>query len=181
MIEGRKSAGATSNRKFGLRHAASREWYIFQVDLCLDGRIPGRQRKRILADLRESIDADAEYNGLREALDGLGRPQDLAASYLEERDRSRPLWAAGVMAAVIMLVAYWLFFFTYARGMLGVATQAGGEFHTHFFPVEVVAFSGDEAVGIGWTGSAALWFPLALAVLAFITASRAWRVFRLRA
>ena len=162
--------------KLGLRHAFARERYLFKVDLYLDGRVPARIRKRILADLRNSIDSDAENARLKEVLAGLGKPSELAASYAEGVDRSRPLWTAGSVAAVCMLMVYWLFLFTFTLGMLAVAMQAGGEYRSHFFFLEVTVFSGDDGVGIGWTGNAALWFPFALAVIAFIPASRAWRI-----
>lgn len=170
--------GPQKQAKLGWRHALSREQYLFRVDLYLDGRIPGRQRKRILADLRNSIDAEAESNTLQEILLGLGQPRDLAAGYLEGADHSRPLWAAGGVAAMCTLMAYWVLLFTYTFGMLSVAHEMGGEFASHFFFVEVTAFSDDNGIGIGWTGSAALWFPLALATTAFVVGSRAWRVFR---
>lgn len=173
------SEGTASGKppKLGLRHVLAREQYLFKVDLHLDGRVPTRVRKRILADLRNSIDADAESTSLKEFLAGLGKPSELAASYAEGADQSRPLWTAGAVAALCMLMVYWLFLFTFTFGMLAVAMQAGGEFHSHFFFLKVTAFSGDDGVGIGWTGNAAIWFPMALAAIAFIPASRAWRMF----
>lgn len=164
--------------KLGLRHAITRDWYIFKVDLHLDGVVPGRQRRRILADLRDSIDTDVAVNKLPEVLAGLGKPRVVAASYAEGADQSRPLRSAGLLAAMIMLVIYWILLFTYSAGMLASAVQAGGEFNSHFFLVKVMAFNTGDGLGIGWSGAAALWFPIALAVLAFIPASRAWRVFR---
>lgn len=172
-----ESAGFVKPPKRGLRHVLGREQYLFKVELYLDGKVPTRVRKRILADLRNSIDADVEDATLREVLAGLGKPRDLAASFVEGADQSRPLWAAGAMAAIGTVAVYWLFLFTFTVGMLAVAMQAGGEFHSQFFVVEAVAFSGADGEGIGWTGNAALWFPLALAAIAFIPASRAWRVF----
>lgn len=177
---GRQSATAgLSGRppKRGLRHAMGREWYLLQVDLSLDGKMDARQRKGIITDLRSSIDADVASLSLEDVLSGLGKPEKLAASYLEGMVQSRPSWAAGVAAAICVLLVYWMFFLTYTLGVLAVATQAGGEFASHFFLVEVMAFSGEDGVGIGWSGDAALWFPLALAVLVFIPASRVWRVF----
>jgi hypothetical protein len=166
--------------KLGWRHAVARERYLFRVDLYLDGRLPGRQRKRILAELRNSIDAEAESSTLQEILAGLGQPRDLAASYLEGIDRSRPLWAAGGVAAMCALMAYWVLLFTYTLGMLAIADEVGGEFTSHFFFVEVLAFSEGSGIGVGWEGNAALWFPLALAGIAFVAAARGWRVFRRR-
>ena len=162
--------------RLGFRHAFARERYLFKVDLYLDGRVPARIRKRILADLRNSIDSDTESASLKEVLAGLGNPSDLAANYAEGVDRSRPLWTAGAVTALCTLMVYWLFLFTFTLGMLAVAMQAGGEFHSQFFFVKVTAFSGEDGVGIGWTGNAALWFPLALAAIAFIAASRVWRM-----
>ncbi|MDO5753960.1 hypothetical protein [Arthrobacter sp.] len=168
-------------RKLGLRHAMGRDWYVFKVDLHLDGVIPGRHRRRILADLRDSIDADAANYELPKVLAGLGKPRVVAASYAEGADQLRPLWSAGFMAAMIMLAIYWVLLFTYSAGMLAVVVQAGGEFTSHFFFVKVMAFETGEGLGIGWSGAAALWFPLALAAVAFIPASRGWRVFHRRA
>lgn len=84
------------------------------------------------------------------------------------------------MAALITLTVYWFFFFTYFLGMLAVTQPVGGEFHSHFILAEVMAFSSEEGIGVGWGGDAALWLPLALAALAFIAASRIWRIFRYR-
>lgn len=61
----------------------ARDWSVFKVDLHVDGRVPGRARKRIIADLRDTIDAEAQTNDLSVVLAGLGRPKDLAASYTE--------------------------------------------------------------------------------------------------
>lgn len=66
-------------------------------------------------------------------------------------------------------------FLSYTLGMLAVADQLGGEFQTRFFMVDVLAFSTAEGIGIGWSGPAALWFPLGLAAIAFILSSRPWR------
>lgn len=166
--------------KRGIRHAIGRETYLFQVDLFLDGRVPGRQRKRILTDLRNSIDADTESLSLKTVLTGLGKPRDLTSSCAEGTDKSRPLWTVGAVSALGTLMIYWIFLFTYAVGMLAVTMQVGGEFHSHFFFLNVMTFSGDDGVGVGWSGNAALWFPLVLAAVAFISVARVWRVFRPR-
>ncbi|MHA7305132.1 hypothetical protein ACX80E_07790 [Arthrobacter sp. TMN-49] len=162
----------------GLGHVARREWYLFTVDLYLDGKVPGRRRTGILRDLRNSIDAESEMGPPQDVIAGLGPPRELAASYAEGTPRTRVLWTAGVAAAILTLMVYWLFSCTYALGMLAVAQQAGGEFHAHFIFVDVMAFSTADGIGIGWSGNAALWFPLALAALAFIGAGRVWRLFR---
>ncbi|MGJ3403796.1 hypothetical protein [Glutamicibacter sp. Je.9.36] len=67
-------AGAALGKppKLRWRHALARDWYLFKVDLHLDGRVPTRIRKRILADLRNSIDSDAGSSSLKEVLEGLG-------------------------------------------------------------------------------------------------------------
>ncbi|MHA7269238.1 hypothetical protein [Arthrobacter sp. HLT1-20] len=164
-----------------LRHAMRREWYLFNVDLYLDGRVPGRRRKEILRELRNVIDAEAELTTLNEVMSGLGRPRELAASYAEGTSKTHILWTIGVAAGLAALLVYWILLFTYTLGMLSVAHQAGGGFNSHFFFVDVLAFSTADGIGIGWEGDAALWFPLGLAALSFIGASRAWRVFRRRA
>ncbi|SEE13538.1 hypothetical protein SAMN04489740_0732 [Arthrobacter alpinus] len=164
----------------GLGHTARREWYLLKVDLFLDGRVPGRRRKEILNDLRNIIDAESDINTLQEVISGLGQPSALAASYAEGTSKKRVLWTAGVAAGMAALMVYWILGLTYTLGMLSVAHQAGGEFNSHFFSVDVLAFSTPEGIGIGWSGDAALWIPLGLAALAFIGASRAWRVFRRR-
>ncbi|POH73688.1 HAAS signaling domain-containing protein [Arthrobacter glacialis] len=169
-----------TSRGRGLAHAARREWYLLKVDLFLDGRVPGRRRKEILNDLRNIIDAEADIHTLQEAISGLGEPRELAASYAEGTSKKRVLWTAGVAAGLAALMVYWILGLTYTLGMLSVAHQAGGEFSSHFFFVDVLVFSTAEGIGIGWSGDAALWFPLGLAALAFIGTSRAWRVFRRR-
>lgn len=164
-------------RRLGLRHAIGRDWYLFKVELYLDGKVPGRRRKGILAELRDNIDAEARDSSLKTALQGLGKPSELAASYSESTHRPQPQWGAGATAALAMLMVYWLFLFTYSLGMTSVAHQVGGEFHSSFFMVHVMAFSGEDGIGIGWEGKAALWFPVILAAAAFIAASRFWRIF----
>ena len=162
--------------KLGLRHALGREGYLFKVDLYLDGKVPPRQRKRILADLRNSIDADAQDSTLEEVLAGLGKPRELAADYAQGSDQPRLLWSTGAAAALCMLMVYWFFLLTYTLGMLAVTIQVGGEFQARFLVVDVTAFSAPDSIGIGWTGDAALWFPVVLALMAFIAASRVWRL-----
>lgn len=165
-------------RRRGWGHAARREWYLLMVDLHLDGKVPGRRRKAIVRDLRNIIDAETEMSPLQEVIAGLGHPRELAVSYAEGTPKTRVLWSIGAAAALVALMVYWLLSLTYSLGMLSVAHQAGGEFDSHFFLVDVMAFSTAEGIGIGWSGNAALWFPLALAALAFMGASRAWRLFR---
>lgn len=164
-------------RRIGLRHEMARDWSLFKVELHLDGKVSGRHRKSILAELKDSIDAESQDRPLADVLAGLGRPRELAASYAEGASLSRPLWGKGAAAAVSMLVVYWLFFAAYTFGMLSVVSQTSGEFHSRFFLVNVLAFSGDDGIGVGWSGKAALWFPVLLAAAAFIPASRLWRVF----
>ncbi|WP_345472521.1 hypothetical protein QMQ05_01840 [Glutamicibacter ectropisis] len=171
-----QKAVRTKKSNLGIWDSVARERYLFMVDLHLDGRVPTRTRKQILADLRNAIDVEAGRTSLSEALEGLGRPNELASSYAEGTDRSRPLWTVGVVAALGILLVYWVFLCLYTFGMLAVVTQVGGEFSAHFFFVEVMAFSQNESVGIGWAGGAALWFPLMLAFIAFISGSRAWRM-----
>lgn len=165
-------------RRLGLRHAMGRDWYLFKVELHLDGKVSGRHRKSILAELKDSINAESQISPLSDVLAGLGRPGELAASYAEGASLSRPLWGKGVAAAMSMLIVYWLFLATYTLGMLSVVSQTGGEFHSQFFLVNVMAFSEDDGMGVGWSGRAALWFPVFLAAAAFIPASRLWRLFR---
>lgn len=165
-----------ASRRLG--HAARREWYLFTVDLYLDGRVPGRRRKEILNDLRNIIDAESEMSPLKEVLAGLGQPRELAVSYAEGTSKTHVPWTAGVAAGLAAMLVYWILLVTYTLGMLAVIHQVGGEFNSHFFFVDVLAFSSADGIGIGWEGDAALWFPLGLATLAFIGAGRVWRLFR---
>ena len=174
------SGALSKSKRLGVRHAMGRNWYLFKVEWYLESKVSGRRRKSILADLREGIDAETHTFSLQKVLAGLGRPGELAASYAEGEHTSGPLWGTGVAAAMIILLAYWLFFSTFVAGMLAIVGQTGGEFEAHFLFVKVLAFSGDNGVGIGWSGKAALWVPLILAAAAFIPTSRFWRIFTRR-
>lgn len=174
------SAASIKSARPRLTDGFKRDWTLFKVDLFLDGRVPRRERKRILADLRDSIAAESETNSVKEVLAGLGSPRELACSYAQGAPKSRVAWVAGMGAATTALILYWIIFFSFTAGMLAVAQQAGGEFHSALFSVDVLAFSDDGGIGIGWSGPAALWLPLALMATAFVLASRPWRALRQR-
>lgn len=166
-----------------VRRPKAREWlareiYLLQVELSLEGKVPGRRRKEILRGLRGDMAAEALDHGMPAVLAGLGKPQALAAQYAEGNQSEKALWNAGAVAAFLALVAYFLVFLSYTLGMLAIANQQGGEFHGRFLMVDVMAFSTAEGMGIGWSGPAALWFPVGLAAVGFILSSRPWRLGR---
>ncbi|MGA7206749.1 MAG: hypothetical protein WBX27_19215 [Specibacter sp.] len=162
----------------GVLEGIRRDWTLFKVDLFLEGRVPRRERRRILAELRDSIAAEAETTSIKDVLSGLGDHRELALSYAQGAPKSRVCWVQAMAAAITALILYWIVFFTFTAGMLAVAQQAGGEFHSSLFSVDVMAFSDDGGIGIGWSGPAALWLPLALMAAAFVLAGRPWRALR---
>ncbi|WP_327675565.1 HAAS signaling domain-containing protein [Kitasatospora sp. NBC_00458] len=58
--------------------------------------LPGERRRELLADLREHVEValaehgSADENALREVLDRLGRPEEVAGAALAEEGRARP-------------------------------------------------------------------------------------------
>lgn len=165
---------AVGARRPKVREWLTREVYLLQVELCLEGKGSGRRRKEILRGLRGDMAAEALDHGMPAVLAGLGKPRELSAQYAEGHQSAKARWNAAAVAAFLVLLAYFLVFLSYTLGMLAIVSQQSGELHSRFLMVDVLAFSTAEGVGIGWSGSAALWFPLALAAAAFILSSRPW-------
>jgi hypothetical protein len=154
-----------------------REWYLLRIDWHLDALVPGRERRRVVRSLRESIDVESATAPLSEVLAGLGSPRALATSHAEG-SALRPRWITGMVTAAIALVLYWAVFFSYLWGMLAVVDQLQlGEVHSRFILIEVVAFAEADAFVVGWGGEPFwLLLPLAIIGVVFLIASRSWRV-----
>lgn len=167
--------------RLGARDRLRRDWYLFRVDFFLDtaALVSRRERKRILASLRADIDAEAMDHGLDTTLSGLGAPRLLALGYSDGQTASRPHWSGGIVAAGLALWLYWVVFFSYTLGMLAVVDQYDlGEARSQFLFIDVIAFSRDNGVGVGWTSTWAwLVVPLILVAVVFLVSSRAWRAF----
>lgn len=153
-----------------------RDWYLLRIDWYLDPLVPGRERRRILRALRESIDVESAEIPLSEVLAGLGSPRALALSHAEGSPL-RPRWIAGIVTAAVALVLYWAVFFSYLWGMLAVVDQFQlGEVHSRFLLIEVVAFAEADRFGVGWGGEPSwLLLPLAIIGAVFLATSRPWR------
>lgn len=161
-----------------LTQAARREWFLFKVDIFLDGRVSGRERKRILREIRTGIISDSASQDHEGVIAGLGSAKDLAASYAQGAPKTHPLYSVGLAAAMLTLMLYGFVHLIFAIGMLAVVEQTGGEFHATFFWVDVLAFSNNDGIGVGWSGTAVFWLPVAFAAVTFALAARVWRVFR---
>ena len=167
--------------RLGARDQLRRDWYLFRVDFFLDtaALVTRRERKRILASLRADIDTEAVQRGVDATLKGLGAPRALALGYADGQSASRPRWSGGVVTAGIALLLYWIIFFSYTLGMFTVVDQNDlGEARARFLFIDVVAFSNQEGIGIGWTSTWAwLVIPLILVGVVFLLSSRVWRMF----
>lgn len=165
----------------GARDQLRRDWYLFRVDFFLDtaALVSRRERKRILASLRADIDAEAMQHGLDATLRGLGTPRVLALGYSDGQTASRPRWSGGIVASGVALLLYWIVFFSYTLGMLAVVNQYNlGEARSQFLFIDVIAFSHQDGIGVGWTSTWAwLIVPIILVGIVFLVSSRAWRAF----
>ncbi|MGC3955378.1 MAG: hypothetical protein QM804_14220 [Propionicimonas sp.] len=162
-----------------------RSTYLTRLDWHLEEQVPGAERRTILKDLRAEIEADPRPVG--EVLDDLGRPSALAQRYGEGRERRYPRWSAGVVAAAVALLLYWLVFFGFAAGMLAaIGSLGGGQATATFLGIPLIAFDRPGEYGIGWTGDAAaglagwawLLVPLLVVGVTFLLSSRIWRLWR---
>lgn len=166
---------APSELTFGDRWR--RDWYVARVEWHLDSLVPGRERRRITASLRDDITTESSRHGLHDTLAGLGDPRTLARNYVDSAAPLRPKWSRGIVAAGAALLLYWAVFFCYALGMLAVVDQSSmAHAESQFLFIDVIAFSDASAHGVGWSGGFAwLLTPLIIIAVAFVLASCAWR------
>ncbi len=156
-----------------------REWYLARVDWSLENLVSGSERKRIISSLQDDIAAESSRHGLHNTLAGLGDPRALAHSYADGTTRPRPKWVSGIVAAGVVLLLYWIVFFSYTLGMLAVVEQSEmGEAQSRFLLIDVGVFASESGIGIGWGGGGAwVLVPLIIVSVVFLLVSRAWRVF----
>ncbi|WP_146363354.1 hypothetical protein [Arthrobacter yangruifuii] len=155
------------------------ETYLLRFDLHLEGVAPGRERRAIVREVRQALAGDPR--DAETALDDLGSPASLARQYAEDAAR-RPLWSMGAVTAGAALLVYWMVFLSFTFGMLAaVESTDQSEAHGRLFFVDVLAFSGPDGVGIGWTSEWAwLVVPAAVVLAAFLLGARVWRVAQTR-
>ena len=150
------------------------EMYLTRLEWHLEGVLPGRERRKIIRELRQELAADPRDTAA--ALSDLGAPGSLARQYAEDGAR-RPFWSVGAITAGAALLVYWTVFVAFTFGMLAAVESTGqSEAHGRFFFVDVLAFSSTDGMGIGWTSEWAwLVVPAVIALAAFLLGARAWR------
>ena len=150
------------------------EMYLTRLEWHLEGVLPGKERRGIIRELRQALAADPRDTAA--ALSDLGSPRSLARQYAEDGAR-RPFWSVGAITAGAALLVYWTVFLAFTFGMLAAVESTGqAEAHGRFLFVDVLAFSGADGTGIGWTSEWAwLVVPAAIALAAFLLGARAWR------
>ncbi|WP_336920800.1 hypothetical protein [Aquipuribacter sp. SD81] len=128
-------------------------------------------RHELRANLRAAHDAGTD---VREALRDTGSLQDLARAAVEEGRRFH--WERGLVVGTVVaaaaLVGHLVLAVTFAGGLLA----AGGGSGT-LLSSRVETTSTGDALSVGLVVP---WYPLALGVLAFLLASRPWRLLRRR-
>ncbi len=150
-----------------------RFWYLQSLELRLEG-IPGKRRRAVIRELTSSVDLAAAEQGMRSALDDLGRPAELARQYLEQEPERRPRWSAGALAAALVLAGWLYSTLFYAAGMLdalqssGVTAPATGS----FFGTSVVATFNDGEISAGFRGWP--WAATLVALATFLLVGRCW-------
>ena len=155
-----------------------RESYLFRLDLALEETVTLRERRSILREIRNNIEADAAARGINATLDSLGSPRTLARSFAETGSNQRPSWNRAIYWFTGLLMLWWTLAFTYTAGMLSALISTGAESaESYFFGLPVSAFNRESGIGIGWEASSVVaYIPLMVMVVAAIIAGRLWRV-----
>lgn len=101
-------------------------WFVRRVDHHLDGRMPRRRRREIRRELRTNLAAAAEVHGVPGAIERLGHPATLAASYAEAIDY--PVrWRTGALAAATTFAVLHVMTLTFHVAVTLGAEEGGGE------------------------------------------------------
>lgn len=158
--------------RLSLSERLARWDYLSRVEFWL-GDLPRGRRKAILTELRGNIAAATPDEGLTGALAALGRPRDLAADYTTAEPRLYPSWTAGVLAAAAVAALWLTGAFSYCVGMLD-ALAPGSTRTGNYLGMRVHAWSEHPTLGVELSGFS--WVALVVAALAFLVASRCWRL-----
>ena len=177
MTDTSSRSAATSRRSLPGRWRT--EVYLTRLEWHLEGVMPGKERRGIVRELRQALATDPR--GTAAALRDLGSPRSLAQQYAED-GVCRPFWSVGVITAGAALLVYWTVFLAFTFGMLTAVESTGqAEAHGRFLFVDVLAFSGADGIGIGWTSEWAwLVVPAVIALTAFLLGARVWRLGSMR-
>lgn len=173
MTDTGSQSAETSRRSLAGRWR--RELYLTRLEWNLEGVTTGKERRGIVGELRQALATDPR--GTAAALCDLGAPRSLAQQYSENRV-GRPFWSLGAITAGAALLVYWTVFLAFTFGMLAAVESTGqAEAHGRFLFVDVLAFSGPDGIGIGWTSEWAwLVVPAVIALAAFLLGARIWRL-----
>jgi hypothetical protein len=175
MTDNTPGSTGTLRRPIGERLRA--DSYLTRLDWHLEAVMPGKQRRAIVKELRQTLNSDPR--DMTASLRDLGSPKELAEQYAGDGQR-RPLWSIGVIAAAAALLVYWTIFLSFTLGMLAAVESIGAEeAKASFLTIGVTAFSTVEGVGFGWVGGWAwLIVPTIIAAIAFLLGARLWRAIR---
>lgn len=143
-------------------------------------RLPRRRRKEIRAELKQNLAVASADTTMVDAIDEHGSPRALARQYLDAEPRQGPIWAHGVVAAVVVIVVWVFATFVYVIGALETLDAVGsqGPATIGFLGVTIEAESSPDFMGATFTGFS--WPTLIVAVLALLAFSRVWRIGRAR-
>lgn len=152
-----------------------RRWsYLQDVELWLDP-MPGKRRREVLRELRTNLADAASDVGMRQAIEDLGRPRDLAREFVQAEPRHRPAWSLGVLGAGAVLLVALLAGLSYAFGMSDALLDAGGgSAEGSFLGIAVSTVATEDE--LSWTWSGWSWPITIVAVIAFLIASSSWRL-----
>ncbi|GAB77648.1 hypothetical protein SAMN05421595_1486 [Austwickia chelonae] len=156
--------------------------YDFALDLY---GVSGKQRRGLRRELRGNLREAATHGGAREAIHGIGSPEQLARESAHAiRDPRRPAWSQGLSAAALAVAIYWTVVFYTAFTWMDAVIATGVEHEVvgrvSFLPgIEyraqhtATSFSG----GLTTSGTFAL-ISLGIFLVVLALAGRLWRPLR---
>lgn len=163
----------------GIADFLRREWYLTRLDWGLRN-LPSKQSRHIQRDLRRDLTATAADIGMRPALEGLGKPGDLAEQYTAEMDPEGPRYVAGAVAGGIAICVTAFLVMAYAIGTLDTLQAMGGGTRTvTLWGSQTVFISTAEQISMSTTNILPLVLVIALiGTVAYLVFSRIWRLAR---
>jgi len=168
---------ASPSARLGLTDQLRRDWYLTRFLFAMQD-YPGKEYKRVRADLRTDLDAAAADVGMRRALADLGSPRHLADGYYGALDRERPrYWDGAVVAALLgTMLAYC--FLSYGAGAVDtLLAQGGGTVQLHYLGAPLTVTGTERELGLefkfSWLGALVY---LGTMAVGFALGSRLWRL-----